>query len=815
MSLSDPSRLTVAQNHPVVQELLEALKFNIEAIYLITLVDIEPQNIDRILKELLQIDDAIARGLRYLSEYFGFQIISGYDVTSATFNERPDILLKSLKSMFDACFDKQSHSCCENEMLQLRSRIPTEKEHLFDEMLNDIRRMKRLRNERGVYSDLWAIGILRHSILEAGRRLVGRGLLDTPGLALEASPLELTHLLKGNSAISSRQLFGRLQYRTSYSVVDAPNSLGVSSMQLPNIATLPPPLVRTMLGLFTAVSLAVDPVLQQGEQDRKDQGVLIGIPASRGVTEGIARVMNANTLANDVNRGDILVVHQTTAALSVLFPMINGIVSEYGGLLSHPAILAREYGIPAVAGCSGVMERIRTGMQLRLDGTKGTIEIIATNANIADQLETLKCDYRGPMQGRDRHRVLNHVGAVRKRLQLIEEIRHNAQYEATLARHFYDEISTEQTHSIIGTRLNEKTIESFAQRHHIEFHPTDACNLSCSGCTYRHDTTSRPSPVSFPFEQIARICSVIKPNAVTLVGGGEPTLYKSGIHRLGDLVCALGKGDFGLALSIGLITNGIVWPPGDPDWHHYVQWIRFSLDASEPISYLRYKGKDVFDKVVNNVFRALTQTAISQVGVGFLYHPGNINEATTAISLFASRCKDLCPSELHRLNIQFRPWRPPTGCPSIAQCILSKNDASKATSSLLQMVGHDDYLRRFVQNNTNIAVNLICRGARENAKPFSECYFGLAKTVIRADGSLFPCFRVAAENNPLFYCGNILEDSSSRISLKELHVAITTRQQMCFQEHEQCLFCAFNNLLEDGVLGGLCANAELAGEYFF
>jgi radical SAM protein with 4Fe4S-binding SPASM domain len=213
--------------------------------------------------------------------------------------------------------------------------------------------------------------------------------------------------------------------------------------------------------------------------------------------------------------------------------------------------------------------------------------------------------------------------------------------------------------------------------------------------------------------------------------------------------------------------------------------------------------------------RALTSTAIPQVGVGFVYHAGNIGEAASLISLFATRIRELCPDQIDRFNIQFRPWRPPAGNPSIRSHVLSRNDAERAAATLLNYAEQDGYFERFVRRNTNIAVNLLCRGARDAVTPFSECLFSLAKTVVRADGSLYPCFRMAAQENRSFYFGNILRDLPLKIALRELYVAASITQQVCVPEYERCLFCVFNNTLEVGVRREFELPPELVDDFFF
>jgi pyruvate,water dikinase len=79
---------------------------------------------------------------------------------------------------------------------------------------------------------------------------------------------------------------------------------------------------------------------------------------------------------DDVADGDLLVCQMTNPAWVVLFTRIAGLVTDTGGTTSHPAVLSREFGIPAVVGTSVATHRIRTGDRIRIDGSKGSVEIL-------------------------------------------------------------------------------------------------------------------------------------------------------------------------------------------------------------------------------------------------------------------------------------------------------------------------------------------------------------------------------------------------------------------------------------------------------
>ena len=104
-------------------------------------------------------------------------------------------------------------------------------------------------------------------------------------------------------------------------------------------------------------------------------GALAGMPVSAGTVEGRARVVTRLEEA-DMAKGDILVAPFTDPGWTPLFVSASGLVTEIGGLLTHGAVVAREYGIPAVVGVDDATRRIRDGERIRVDGTRGVVEIL-------------------------------------------------------------------------------------------------------------------------------------------------------------------------------------------------------------------------------------------------------------------------------------------------------------------------------------------------------------------------------------------------------------------------------------------------------
>jgi len=110
-------------------------------------------------------------------------------------------------------------------------------------------------------------------------------------------------------------------------------------------------------------------------RDDAPAGALVGLAVSAGVVEGRARVIHDMADA-DVEAGDILVTAFTDPSWSPLFVAISGLVTEVGGLMTHGAVIAREYGLPAVVGVENATRLIRTGQRIRVHGTDGYVQIL-------------------------------------------------------------------------------------------------------------------------------------------------------------------------------------------------------------------------------------------------------------------------------------------------------------------------------------------------------------------------------------------------------------------------------------------------------
>jgi phosphohistidine swiveling domain-containing protein len=313
--------------------------------------------------------DAGAAASAYL-DLVGYRLINGFDISEHYALELPDALLRAIRiavegSSFDA-------SDLDEQVADVRDQVPEEHRGEFDGLLEEARLMYRIRDERGVYSDVWASGIMRRAVLAAGRRLAARGRLNDAEHFIDAGFEEMRSLLSdGDGAPSADELAERSVARTSLTAKDAPATLGPAPPPPPDASGLPPGVARVMRATGIVIGAMFGSSEEAHEEDR-----LRGLAASRGVYEGPARCVSGPAEFSRIVKGDVLVTQSTSEAFNILLPLLGGIVTDSGGLLSHAAIVAREYGIPGVVGTRDATSRIADGARVRVDGDAGEVAVL-------------------------------------------------------------------------------------------------------------------------------------------------------------------------------------------------------------------------------------------------------------------------------------------------------------------------------------------------------------------------------------------------------------------------------------------------------
>lgn len=297
----------------------------------------------------------------------GYRLLDSLDTGDPYALEVPQVLVEGIRLAVDEGAPASSDPSGD-EVARIRDRVPPAKRDAFDELLEEARLTSRVRDERGLYSEVWAGGITRRAILAAGARVVGDGRLHEPAHLVEGGYDEIRSLINGEDGPSADELAERARYRATYRASDAPPFLGPAPEPPPSLDGLPPAPARAM----RAIGAAIDALF--GSSERQSEATVVrGIGASPGVYTGTARVIGGPAEFDRLTRGDVLVTATTTESFNVVLPMLGAIVTDSGGLLSHAAIVSREYGIPGVVGCRDATGRIADGDQVRVDGTAGEV----------------------------------------------------------------------------------------------------------------------------------------------------------------------------------------------------------------------------------------------------------------------------------------------------------------------------------------------------------------------------------------------------------------------------------------------------------
>lgn len=318
---------------------------------------------------------ALRARLREVDEWValvGMRLVDGFDLTGVTLIESPALLLGKLAAAVALGGPPDRTAVAELEA-RVRAAVPDEQKGAFDELLEDARLMYRLRDERGVFSDMSATGLSRLAVLELGRRLAASGRIEAPQHLFDTTVDELRALARGEDGPSPTDLRGRAEARARSAEADAPPYLGDPPSPPPPLELLPPALARVV----GAVGFAIHTILDSIEEPTIDGNVIKGLAGNAGVVEGRARVITDIADLLTLESGDILVSPTTSEAFNCAIHLVGAIVTDHGGVASHAAIVSREVGIPAVVGTGVGSRRIPDGARIRVDGTAGEVTLLS------------------------------------------------------------------------------------------------------------------------------------------------------------------------------------------------------------------------------------------------------------------------------------------------------------------------------------------------------------------------------------------------------------------------------------------------------
>ena len=315
---------------------------------------------------------ATPAGSRFISERldpwrdeFGYKAIWSHEFVFPLWKENPGPIIEALRGYLESDYDYSK------TITGVQKDLSSAKEELLDGVagkdgttlksaLELATNMSPLTPDHHFYIDQGTNARLRMVLVGIGDRLVEEGVLDDREDPIFLLYNELRQLLGDPKAFDARSLVSkRRDEREQAFEIRPPAWVGTA----------------TQVALdFPYAGLWGFP--EKFHRKIAPTGEVRGLPASPGVVEGVARRVESLEEFDQVRQGDILVCQMTNPAWVVLFTKIIGLVTDAGGATSHPAVVSREFGIPAVVGTSVATQRIKTGDRVRVNGSTGVVEIL-------------------------------------------------------------------------------------------------------------------------------------------------------------------------------------------------------------------------------------------------------------------------------------------------------------------------------------------------------------------------------------------------------------------------------------------------------
>jgi phosphohistidine swiveling domain-containing protein len=308
----------------------------------------------------------IAERLRPHQKEFGWHAVWSHEFVFPTRYEQPEPILEVIKGYVDTDYDYPA------AIDALRVDLNAAAEELLAGLEGDA--LERMTQAHQTNARMAPLTPDHHFYIDQGTNAHVRLVLICIG----------RHLVSGG-AITAADDVMYLKYNELRYLMADPEGFGVSELisdrrdEREAAYELRP---RDWVGTATEEALAFPylPLWGFPERLERDYGVaedrVEGLAASAGVIEGVARVVMSPEQFDQVEQGEILVCQMTNPAWVTLFTKISGLVSDAGGAASHPAVLSREFGIPAVIGTSVATQKIKTGDRLRVNGSTGVVEIL-------------------------------------------------------------------------------------------------------------------------------------------------------------------------------------------------------------------------------------------------------------------------------------------------------------------------------------------------------------------------------------------------------------------------------------------------------
>jgi pyruvate,water dikinase len=304
---------------------------------------------------------------RYLDE-FGWRSDGMYEIGDVTWRELPLIPLNTIQGYLRLSEGdnpdlvlQRARQRRETLAEHARARLANEPEKLrrFEELLHASRYTLRLTEDHSYWIDQMGVAAFRRYWLSVGARLARKGALDHRNDVFFLYLDEVRDALRSGGDKRGLVAQRRATFDAAARIVP-PDHLGAPTPF--NADPLFVAIIDKMFGL-----LPIEP--------GTDPDVIRGIAASPGTIQGTARVVRTLEEASKLRRGDVMVCEMTVPTWVPLFATVSGVVADSGGVLSHCAIVAREFRLPAVVGTHVGTTVIRDGMTVTIDGAKGLVRI--------------------------------------------------------------------------------------------------------------------------------------------------------------------------------------------------------------------------------------------------------------------------------------------------------------------------------------------------------------------------------------------------------------------------------------------------------
>lgn len=294
-------------------------------------------------------------------QHHGWRLLTSDDIDAPTLSEAPDLQLRSLLAA-----RAEPRSTDAPDISSIRAQVPAGERDSFDRALVEARHGLTQRDDAVGVAWNWPAGLIRRGLLEVGRRLTDRGAAHDAEHAVELEHDEVRPALAGHGP-SADELAARRARRDEIERANPPGHLGPEE-EPPPLAAFP----RPMATMTTAVLASIDAM-----EYTEPSAELVGTGVGTGTYRGRACVVRSPVEAmSRLEPGDVLVVPFTSPSYNSVFPLVGAMVTDHGGPMSHTAIMAREFGVPAVVGTGSATSLIPDGAMVEVDPASATVRVI-------------------------------------------------------------------------------------------------------------------------------------------------------------------------------------------------------------------------------------------------------------------------------------------------------------------------------------------------------------------------------------------------------------------------------------------------------